>query len=125
MKLKFRHHRGSLKDSLATSVEFNSSKELEDYLIVNEINFTKIGAILFYGYDPRCKQMLNVVINQDNITVGFIYVTGVPVPELMHAESNKIKWNEEDGLTDIENSNRGYPKFNCQGNIVWHENNNK
>lgn len=73
--MKFRQHRGSLEDSLATTVSFSTFTEFKEYIRVllgleehkpNTLN------VEFYGYDERCNQYLHIVTYEDK-PIGFIF----------------------------------------------------
>lgn len=76
--IKYREHRGSLEDSLDTSREFDTIKELFKFLI-NEmsqycchISIQDIK-VEYYGFDERCNQELYVVSSEKIGVFGFIY----------------------------------------------------
>lgn len=70
--IKFRWHRGTLEDSLATTMEFKSLTELKTYIynevykdlpefMLHPVEEFKIK-IKDYGYDDRCRQNLWIVL---------------------------------------------------------------
>lgn len=81
--MKFRYHRGSLKESLATTEDFSINNILHNMLI--DASFKIIPTpdiskmeITYYGYDDRCNQDLFIIKagykNQENkFVVGFMW----------------------------------------------------
>lgn len=67
-KIRFRWQRGTLKDSLKTSINFDTIEELEAY--VDKELFNEKGT---YGIDERCHQKLDIVL-RNQCPVGFIYI---------------------------------------------------
>lgn len=65
--IKFRFHRGSLEDSLATTKEFRTVNEFFTYINPHSEKYNE----KYYGYDDRCKQDLTMVLINDK-PIGFI-----------------------------------------------------
>ena len=79
--INFRWHRGSLEDSLATSVSFASISSLERYItqqceLMHMKVFDEAGQSTIkyqdYWYYSRCGQDLEAVIVDDKL-IGFIF----------------------------------------------------
>lgn len=76
--IKYREHRGGLDESLKSSMEFNTIKQLLDFIILQiapygefiKLGDTKIG---YYCYDKRVNQELYVVSADGYGVFGFIY----------------------------------------------------
>lgn len=74
--IKYREHRGSLEESLKTSMKFDKINELLDFIIEkSNIPIRHKGniKIFYYGYDKRCNQELFIVSLEDYGVFGFIY----------------------------------------------------
>jgi len=84
--IKYREHRGSLEESLKTSMEFDTIKKLLDFLAermwssITHEEKIKLIQIMYYGFDERCNQELYIVsyeqITEDGLrcgVFGFIY----------------------------------------------------
>lgn len=70
MKLFYREHRGSMEDSLATTKEFKSLRDICNSICLKHDCFIEDVNISYY--DDRCKQDLFIVkINKE--AVGFLY----------------------------------------------------
>lgn len=74
--MKFRQHRGSLEDSLKTTVSFDTFTAFKDYLVellgLEDTRQLHTLDVEFYGYDERCDQYLHIVKYQDK-PIGFIF----------------------------------------------------
>jgi len=77
--INFRWHRGSLEDSLATSVSFCTNASFKRYIIqqcqlkyLYVFDENETFDIKDYGYDERCKQHLKSVLVNGAI-IGFIF----------------------------------------------------
>lgn len=78
--IKYREHRGSLDESLKTSMKFETIKELFEFIIEKHPLLLKIEnfRIYYYGFDKRCNHELYVVTyldteNKECGVFGFIY----------------------------------------------------
>jgi hypothetical protein len=71
--IKFRWHRGSLEESLATTREFDSLMELKYYLSIQPYSGVSpsIFTIEYYIHDERCNQEL-FMVKLNGIPCGFI-----------------------------------------------------
>lgn len=74
--MKFREHRGSLEDSLATTVHFERFSDFKQYLAkllgLEDTRVLHKLDIEHYGYDDRCKQNLHLVTYEDK-PIGYIF----------------------------------------------------
>lgn len=72
--MKFREHRGGLKESLETIRDFNTMEELES--ILHELEVYPPYTIKPYCYDARCDQNLWIITGSyydHKHVAGFIY----------------------------------------------------
>lgn len=76
-KIMFRHHRGSLDDSMKTLKEFSTIKDLIDYLtdyvsenwLIKPDTYNIVSR--YYGYDNRVKWSTYIVYIKDQGILGF------------------------------------------------------
>jgi hypothetical protein len=73
--IKFRWHRGTLEESMATAMEFDSLQAMVDYLNIyysQTHKFPYIYTTSPYGYNSRVNQYLTGV-KLDGDIIGFIF----------------------------------------------------
>lgn len=73
--VKFRWHRDTLEESMATAMEFDNLQAMVDYLSIyysQTHKFPYIYTTSPYGYDSRVNQYLTAV-KFDEMIIGFIF----------------------------------------------------